>query len=296
MTNNSFHAQKEGIGFIACMDKWKMKNFDVNYCYQFMMALQGFMVPVKTQLFLIVNPPSWFGGIWTIMRPMLAPSFRKRVKIVPESKIHKYLAPGFEQFLPDDMKSGRANTDAMVEDFIAYRVCVERHLLRRLKQMKNNKGEGESTTDTMSMSMSHRDMMSISHSAYRQRNRDPQDHSRVRSSDNIRESPIMEDFDEFDDDEGLSTLFDDDREDDDDDLMSMSRSSGSGKLSFCSRDRINFDDDDDDDDASIHCDIEDDEMLAEEDMKQPPKRSPSGGSLALSEISVSVSSAASSSG
>jgi CRAL/TRIO domain len=124
LENNQF-AQKEGIGFIACMDNWKMKNFEVNYCYQFMMTLQGFMVPVKTQLFLIVNPPSWFGTIWKIMKPMLAPSFRKRVKICPEFKIAKYLQPGFEQFLPDDMASGQAYTDNMVMDFIAYREHVE---------------------------------------------------------------------------------------------------------------------------------------------------------------------------
>lgn len=70
MLDNDEFAQKEGIGFIACMDDWKMKNFDVKYCLQFMLALQGFMIPVKTQLFLIVNPPSWFGGIWKIMKPM----------------------------------------------------------------------------------------------------------------------------------------------------------------------------------------------------------------------------------
>ena len=42
--------------------------------------------PAKVELFLIVNPPSWFGVIWKIMKPMLAPSFRKRVKICPESR------------------------------------------------------------------------------------------------------------------------------------------------------------------------------------------------------------------
>ena len=125
MLENSQFAQKEGIGFVACMDDWKMKNFDINYCYQFMMALQGCMVPVKTQLFLIVNPPSWFGAIWKIMKPMLAPSFRKRVKICPEFKIGKYLAPGYEQFLPDDMSSGTADTDTMISDFIAYRLYAE---------------------------------------------------------------------------------------------------------------------------------------------------------------------------
>jgi len=125
MLENNYHAQSQGIGFIACMDDWKMKNFDVTYCYQFMMALQGFMVPVKTKLFLIVNPPSWFGAIWKIMKPMLLPAFRRLVKIVPESKIYKYLEEGYEQCLPDDMRTGMADTPAMVHDFISYRQFVE---------------------------------------------------------------------------------------------------------------------------------------------------------------------------
>ena len=46
---------KNGIGFMACMNDWKMSNFEVNYCYQFMMALQSIVVPVNVELFLIVN-------------------------------------------------------------------------------------------------------------------------------------------------------------------------------------------------------------------------------------------------
>jgi hypothetical protein len=117
--------QKHGIGFIACMDDWKMKNFEVNYCYQFMMALQGAMVPVKVQLFLIVNPPTWFGAIWRIMKGMLLPSFRRKVKICNEDAISKYLKSDYQKFLPDDMKSGTVPTDKLVADFIAYREHVE---------------------------------------------------------------------------------------------------------------------------------------------------------------------------
>lgn len=37
---------------------WKMKNFSVSYCYQFMMMLQG-RIPVRVRLFLIVNRTLW---------------------------------------------------------------------------------------------------------------------------------------------------------------------------------------------------------------------------------------------
>lgn len=137
------HAQLEGIGFIACMDGWKMQNFEINYCYQFMMALQGCMVPVKTQLFLIVNPPTWFGLIWRLMKPMLAPSFRKRVKICNEIKISKYLAPDFESYLPDDMESGQAKMDDIVQDFICFRRYAERNAFGNEGTLKGSDHSGD---------------------------------------------------------------------------------------------------------------------------------------------------------
>jgi hypothetical protein len=71
----SCHADTHGIGFIACMDDWTMKSFDVDYCLQFMMMLHGYVIPIKVQLFLIVNPPIWFDVFWKIMKTMLAQSF-----------------------------------------------------------------------------------------------------------------------------------------------------------------------------------------------------------------------------
>jgi hypothetical protein len=115
----------DGIGFLANMDTWAMKNFDVGYCYKFMMTLQGFVVPVRVQLFLIVNPPSWFGVIWKIMKGMLAPSFRRKVKMIGQDKLAKYLEEGFETYLPDDMEIGQADTTALVEDFVTLQKYLE---------------------------------------------------------------------------------------------------------------------------------------------------------------------------
>lgn len=114
----------EGIGFMAFMKDWKMENFSVNYCYQFMMMLQG-RVPVRVRMFLIVDPPSWFGTIWKIMRPMLTKDFRKKVHVIKQNKLADYLTAGFETYLPDDVDSGKADTEAMVKDFVVYRKKVE---------------------------------------------------------------------------------------------------------------------------------------------------------------------------
>lgn len=115
----------DGIGFLAYMNDWTMKNFDVSYCYQFMMMLQG-RNPIRVRLFLIVNPPSWFDKIWRIMRPMLASDFRKKVHVIKEDDVLQYLEDGAEEFLPDEMKIGKADTDALVQDYITYRKHIEK--------------------------------------------------------------------------------------------------------------------------------------------------------------------------
>jgi hypothetical protein len=117
-------AAREGIGFMAYMEDWHMVNFSVSYCYQFMMMLQG-RVPVRVRMFLIVNPPSWFDTIWKIMKPMLAADFRKKVHVIPEAKLAEFLAHGFETYLPDDAALGKADTQALVEDFVTYRKEIE---------------------------------------------------------------------------------------------------------------------------------------------------------------------------
>ena len=115
----------EGIAFMANMDNWGFSNFSISYCSKFMMMLQG-RVPVRVRLFLIVNPPAWFDKIWRIMKPMLAPDFRRKVHMIPEYELDKFLMDGYQQFLPDDIKLGKVPTNEMIDDFIKYRQYVEK--------------------------------------------------------------------------------------------------------------------------------------------------------------------------
>jgi hypothetical protein len=115
---------KEGIAFIAYMNDCKMKNFSFDCCYKFMTMLQGKM-PVRVRLFLIVNPPGWFGKIWNMLRPVLPAEFRKKVHMIPESELPTFFPDYFTMMLPDDTDTGQAPTDKMVADFIAYRMHVE---------------------------------------------------------------------------------------------------------------------------------------------------------------------------
>jgi len=115
----------DGIAFMANMAGWEMTNFSMNYCLQFMKCLQAEHFPVEVRKFLIIDPPSWFGQIWKIMKTMLTPSFQKRVRIIPNSQLGVYLSDGYRMYLPDDMVGGQNATEEMIHDFIEYRKHVE---------------------------------------------------------------------------------------------------------------------------------------------------------------------------
>jgi len=124
MAETKEKSDAEGIAFLANMDDWSFTNFSISYCHEFMMVLQG-RIPLRVRMFLIVNPPWWFGRIWSIMKGMLSKDFQKKVAIIPESDLGTYLASDYKKLLPDEMKCGEANTDKMVNDYIAYRKYVE---------------------------------------------------------------------------------------------------------------------------------------------------------------------------
>ena len=113
------------IGFIANMNDWTMENFAPDYCKQFMECLQGKRGPVQVDLFLIVNPPAWFGRVWNIMKPMLSLKFRAKVHMISESKLDRYLAPGYEQYLPQEFAGGTMDIESHVQDYIRYRSYIE---------------------------------------------------------------------------------------------------------------------------------------------------------------------------
>ncbi|KAL3936758.1 MAG: hypothetical protein SGBAC_007995 [Bacillariaceae sp.] len=108
---------QNGVAFIANMKGWTMKNFSHDYCFQFMQALQGKQVPTKVELFLIVNPPAWFGRVWKVVRPMLSKSFSRKVHIIKEHRLGEFLMPGYEKFLPDEFSCGYKDAAEICEDY-----------------------------------------------------------------------------------------------------------------------------------------------------------------------------------
>eukprot|EP00529_Nitzschia_sp_RCC80_P024559 CAMPEP_0113457488 /NCGR_PEP_ID=MMETSP0014_2-20120614/9436_1 /TAXON_ID=2857 /ORGANISM="Nitzschia sp." /LENGTH=453 /DNA_ID=CAMNT_0000348989 /DNA_START=134 /DNA_END=1495 /DNA_ORIENTATION=- /assembly_acc=CAM_ASM_000159 len=119
-------SQGRGIAFIANMDGWKMdQHFSVNYCLQFMLTLQGKRFPAKVDMFLIVDPPNWFDKTWTIMKAMLSPTFQRKVHMIPQKDLGKYLQKGYERYLPDELETGKCPTEDLVKDFVSYQYEME---------------------------------------------------------------------------------------------------------------------------------------------------------------------------
>jgi CRAL/TRIO domain len=89
-----------------------------------MRVMQG-RVPVRVMQLLLVNPPSWFNSVWKTMQTMICQEFEYKVHVVTESDLADYLAPGYENNLPDEFETGRLATDVLVNDFVAYRLHAE---------------------------------------------------------------------------------------------------------------------------------------------------------------------------
>ena len=91
-----------------------------------MNVLQGRIFPAKVDLFIILNPPLWFGKVWAIMKPMLSENFRKKVHIIQEDELPYFMELDFEKYLPDEVRGGQVDTDALVKDFVRFHQHLER--------------------------------------------------------------------------------------------------------------------------------------------------------------------------
>jgi hypothetical protein len=84
-----------------------------------MMVLQSRHFPAIVSLFLILYPPSWFGKVWKILKPVLSPTFRKKKvhMIEEEEDLFTYINIDSEEYLPDEVHGGEVNTGSLVRGF-----------------------------------------------------------------------------------------------------------------------------------------------------------------------------------
>jgi hypothetical protein len=110
---------RNGVAFISNMKGFEIENFNVDHWFQFMMTLQGNLVPTKVNLLLIVNAPSWFQqDVWKKMKPALSASFSKNVHMIKSDKLSDYLMDDYREFLPTELSHGYLDINELVEDYI----------------------------------------------------------------------------------------------------------------------------------------------------------------------------------
>lgn len=113
-------ASTDGIAFMANMSGWGWSNFGTRYAKSFFDLMQG-SYPLRIRTFLIMNPPSWFGMVWRIIRPMMSKKFAEKVHIVSDDAIYEHVS---KDHLPEEMGGG-SDFGQLVDEFIAYATKLE---------------------------------------------------------------------------------------------------------------------------------------------------------------------------
>eukprot|EP00980_Cylindrotheca_fusiformis_P014049 scaffold3670_cov124-Cylindrotheca_fusiformis.AAC.25 len=110
---------RNGVAVISNLKGFTMDKFDEEAWFQFMMTMQGNLVPTRVKLFLIVNAPSWFEtNVWEKVKPILSSSFSKKVHMIQTKNLSDYLMEDYQAFLPDELSHGFKDTNEIVEDYV----------------------------------------------------------------------------------------------------------------------------------------------------------------------------------
>lgn len=111
---------RDGVAYISNMEGLTMDHFDEVEWHQFILALQGLLVPTKVTTILIVNAPSWFQrDIWKKIKSSMPYKFRRNVHIVSSpDKLGDYLMEDYRAYLPTELDHGYRSASEVIEDYI----------------------------------------------------------------------------------------------------------------------------------------------------------------------------------
>mmetsp|Transcript_43500 Transcript_43500/g.105056 ORF Transcript_43500/g.105056 Transcript_43500/m.105056 type:complete len:301 (-) Transcript_43500:74-976(-) len=123
---------RQGVTFLANMKSFSTKLYDEEFWLELLDVLQGNVIPVNISLFIVLNPPTWFGRIWRQMKTHMSADFLKKVRLIETEDLPDYFPQGYESYLPDDMKGWR-KTSEIVEDYIDRRVFIDKQASRKKK-------------------------------------------------------------------------------------------------------------------------------------------------------------------
>lgn len=110
---------RNGVAIVTNMEGFQREQFDPQDWHQFLMALQGGLVPTKVTLVLLVNPPSWFEkDVWKKMKSSMLAQFRKNMHIITSDKLGDYLMEDYRAYLPTELDHGYRFADEVIEDYV----------------------------------------------------------------------------------------------------------------------------------------------------------------------------------
>jgi hypothetical protein len=92
----------------------------LQYAKSFFDTMQG-RFPCRVRLFLIVNPPSWFGAVWRLIRPMMTKDFAEKVQMPSTSELETWIS---KENIPTQL-GGSLDLEKASNAFIKYRYKVE---------------------------------------------------------------------------------------------------------------------------------------------------------------------------
>lgn len=110
---------RNGVAVVTNLEGFQREHFNPQDWHQFLMALQGALVPTKVTLGLLVNPPSWFEkDVWKKMRSSMPSSFRKNIHLITSDKLGDYLMEDYRAYLPTELDHGYRSADEVIEDYV----------------------------------------------------------------------------------------------------------------------------------------------------------------------------------
>ncbi|GBG26727.1 Alpha-tocopherol transfer protein-like [Hondaea fermentalgiana] len=111
----------DGIAVMCDMTSWTFSNFGIRYAKTYFDTMQG-RFPMRVRQFLIVNPPSWFGTIWKIIRGMMSTEFANKVKMPKKRDVGDFVQD--PKMLPQEFGGPIVVSDSL-QAFMAHRAKVE---------------------------------------------------------------------------------------------------------------------------------------------------------------------------
>lgn len=122
---------RDGVALVTNLEGFTKEHFDELEWRQFILALQGTLVPTKVTTILIVNAPIWFKqDVWKKMRSSMPFQFRRNVHIISADKLGDYLMEDYQAYLPHEIAHGYRSGSEIIEDYIDLKSYEDRQKKR----------------------------------------------------------------------------------------------------------------------------------------------------------------------